>query len=51
MAPKGFADRFPARDSPAVKALAAKVRALRKERELSQAELAGQVGIEQKRSH
>jgi transcriptional regulator with XRE-family HTH domain len=47
MASKGFDSRFPARKSPAIKALASNVRALRKEREWSQAKLAGEVGIEQ----
>jgi DNA-binding XRE family transcriptional regulator len=47
MASKGFDSRFPARKSPAIKALASNVRALRKEREWSQAKLAGEVGVEQ----
>ena len=47
MASKGFDSRFPTRKSPAIKALASNVRALRKEREWSQAKLAGEVGIEQ----
>jgi hypothetical protein len=40
---KGFDERFPARKSPAVKAVATRVRALRNEFGLSQAELTAQV--------
>jgi transcriptional regulator with XRE-family HTH domain len=47
MASKGFESRFPARKSRAIKALASNVRALRKEREWSQAKLAGEAGVEQ----
>ena len=44
---KKFADRFKASPSPVVKALASNVRRLRKERGLSQEELAGKCKIEQ----
>jgi transcriptional regulator with XRE-family HTH domain len=47
MASKGFDSRFPARKSPAIKALGSNVLALRKEREWSQAKLASEVGVEQ----
>jgi transcriptional regulator with XRE-family HTH domain len=47
MSSKGFESRFPARTSPAVKALASNVRALRKDRDWSQAKLADEVGVEQ----
>jgi ribosome-binding protein aMBF1 (putative translation factor) len=44
---KEFGERFPTRDSAAIQALAQNVRRLRKAREWSQDELAGEVGIEQ----
>lgn len=44
---KKFAERFKTRPSPVVKALASNVRRLRKERGLSQEELAGECKIEQ----
>ena len=47
MSSKGFADRFPARKSPTIKVLARNVRELRGKLELSQAELAEEVGVEQ----
>jgi ribosome-binding protein aMBF1 (putative translation factor) len=42
-----FGERFPTRDSAAVKALAANVKKLRKAREWSQYDLAAEAGIEQ----
>lgn len=42
-----FGERFPTRDSSAVKALAANVKKLRKVREWSQYDLAAEAGIEQ----
>ncbi|MET4085588.1 helix-turn-helix transcriptional regulator [Bradyrhizobium sp. S3.5.5] len=44
---KKFGKRFPTRDSAAIQALAENVKRLRKVREWSQDELAGEVGIEQ----
>lgn len=44
---KAFGERFPTRDSAAVKALAANVKKLRKAREWSQHDLAAEAGIEQ----
>jgi transcriptional regulator with XRE-family HTH domain len=47
MARRGFEDRFPQRESPAVQALATKVRELRKARGIGQIELAKEIGLDQ----
>lgn len=47
MAQSGFDKRFPARDSPAARALASNVKRLRKEKGLTQDALAAELKIEQ----
>lgn len=47
MTAKGFDERFPSRDSPAIRSLASRVRSLRRDRGLSQSELAAKIGLEQ----
>ena len=47
MAQSGFDKRFPARDSPAARALASHVKRLRKEKGLTQDALAAELKIEQ----